>query len=268
VDLEDFHTGVRWQMAGVDAHLAVIERIERETLPGAAFLTAGSRSIAVAYDRKYGMRPVPICNTFPLPPTPPAPPPPHDSLRTYWFSQTIGPERGLENAIRAMGLANIPIELHLRGAPLDGYLENLRVLAAGAAPRLRIEAHPVAPPDQMIALCRGYDVGLSLESGTSQNAMLALSNKILTFLPAGLAAVMTDTPGQEPVIADLGDAAVVCAPGDVNRMAAGLRRWYVEPSTLGAAMNASWQAARRRWHWEHPADRGALLALVAAATAR
>jgi hypothetical protein len=267
VDLEDFHTGERWHGGGVDARLAVIERVEREVLPGAVFLTAGSAPIADAYDRKYGVRPVPICNTFSLPLTPPLPPPPHDSLRTYWFSQTIGPGRGLEDAIRAMGVANVPMELHLRGAALDGYVESLRALGARVALRLRMEVHPVAPPDQMIALCHGYDVGLSVEPASSENSTLVLSNKILTFLPAGLAVVMTDTLGHQAVMADLGAAAVVCAPGDTERLAAGFRRWYEEPSALRAAMQASWQAACRRWHWEHAADRGALLAQVAAATA-
>jgi hypothetical protein len=38
-----------------------------------------------------------------------------------------------------------------------------------------------------------------------------------------------------------------------------------EPSQLAAARHASWDAARTRWHWEHAAERGALLAVAAKA---
>ena len=52
-------------------------------------------------------------------------------------------------------------------------------------------------------------------------------------------------------------------PGDVASLAAGLRRWAEDKSRLARAKGAAWVAARRRWHWEHPEERGALLEAVA-----
>jgi glycosyltransferase involved in cell wall biosynthesis len=114
----------------------------------------------------------------------------------------------------------------------------------------------------MVDLCRGYDVGLSLEQGHVQNHALCLGNKALTYVLAGLAIVLTATPGQQPLAADLGEGALVYAPGDVATLAKGLRRWADDRAMLARARAAAWRGARERWHWEHHDERGALLAAV------
>ena len=95
-----------------------------------------------------------------------------------------------------------------------------------------------------------------------RNRLLCLSNKVLTYPLAGLASALTDTPGQRPVAEDLGTGALLLPIGDVDAFAAGLARWGRDPDALAEAKAASWQAATRRWHWEHPQERGALLGAV------
>ena len=80
---------------------AIAERVERLVLPGAAFLTTSSPMIADAYADKYGLRPRTIHNTFSLDLPDPWFPSEGVPLRFYWFSQTLGPGRGLEDFIRA-----------------------------------------------------------------------------------------------------------------------------------------------------------------------
>ena len=143
----------------------------------------------------------------------------------YWFSQTIGPRRGLEDVVRAMGRTSVPGELHLRGRADAEYLALLERLAERQAPLLKLVIHPPAPPDAMVALCAGYDVGLSVESPHVLNRELCAPNKPYTYLLAGLAVVLTDTAGQRPLAADLGEAAFSYRPGDVEALAKGLRRW-------------------------------------------
>ena len=54
-------------------------------------------------------------------------------LRLYWFSQTIGPDRGLEDVARAMGLAGVaPMELHVRGSWHGDYRQTLARVAGEA----------------------------------------------------------------------------------------------------------------------------------------
>ena len=265
LDLEDFHTAEQPDDESGRLANALAGRIESTVLPGAAFLTAASRSIAEAYGESYALAPpLTINNTFPLPAEPPSvAPTPGPGLRLYWFSQTVGPGRGLEEAVRSIGLADIPAELHLRGRPSPGYLESLTALASEVAPRLGVVRHAPAAPDAMVPLAHGYDVGLALEPGTPRNNGLALSNKAFTYMLAGVAVAFTDTPGQRSLARDLGEGALLYAPGDVEALAAGLRRWADDREALGRARATAWEAARRRWHWEHPEERGVLLEAVA-----
>jgi glycosyltransferase involved in cell wall biosynthesis len=263
LDLEDFHTGEQDDdEAGRLVH-ALLRRTEAAILPGAALLTAASRPIAEAYGAAYGLAPpVVIHNTFPLPATPPVLES-TERIRLCWFSQTIGAGRGLEDAVLAMGRTGLSGELHLRGRPAPGYLEGLGRLARSVAPGLTLVLHAPGSPDAMVESCRGHDVGLALEREPPPNRALCLTNKAFTYILAGLAVVLTDTPGQRLLARDLGEGALLYPPGDVEALAAGLRRWAEDKAALRRAKAAAWEAARRRWHWEHPDERGVLLEAVA-----
>jgi glycosyltransferase involved in cell wall biosynthesis len=263
LDLEDFFAGEHPddRPDGRRAN-ALAARIERAVLPGAAFLTAGSAAIAAAYRERYGVSAIPIHNTFPLPALPPAlAPSPGPGLRLYWFGQTLGPGRGIEDAVRAMAQARIPGEIRLRGVPAAGILEYLGELAAGA-PDLRIVPLEPAAPNRMVELCAGHDAGLAAEQAQPLNRNLCLTNKALTYILAGMPIAASATPGQTPLARDLGEGAFLYPPGDVTALARGLQLWAGDRERLGRARAAAWEAARRRWHWEHPLERGALLGAV------
>jgi hypothetical protein len=268
LDLEDFHSQEQEDDASGRLDNALAAQLESHLLPRARFLTAASQAIADEYRCRYRLAPVAIHNTFPLPASAPdVAPSAGDGLTLYWFSQTIGPGRGLEDVVRAMGLGAVAGALHLRGSADRAYLGGLRRLARETAERLEIVVHEPVAPDEMIGRSRGYDLGLALEQGQVLNRALCLTNKALTYMLAGLALVMTDTPGQRPLAADVGDV-LLYAPGDVPNLAKGLVRWAHDRTALARAKAAAWRAACRRWHWEHPAERGALLDTVAEALGR
>ena len=267
VDLEDFHGG---ETSGPDAPLvdALATRVERAAMRAAAFVTTSSEAIASAYHERDGIVAAVIHNTFALPLRPPDVSRVEPArLRIYWFSQTIGPGRGLENAIVAAGRAGFPGELALRGRPNVGYLEALTKLAALHAPQLELVHLEPAPPDAMVDCARRYDVGLALEGMDVRNRQIALSNKALTYILAGLAVAITDTPGQHPLAVDLGRAAARVPVDDVDALAAAFARWAGDPAELDCAKRTAWAAATRRWHWEHELERGRLLTLVREALA-
>jgi glycosyltransferase involved in cell wall biosynthesis len=264
VDLEDFHQA---EHAVTDAEGVFSNRLaqaaESIVFRDAAFLTTSSDAIADRYAATYGKRPLVISNTFPLP----AREPEFASvdgtgLRMYWFSQTIGPGRGLEDAVQAAGLAEINCELHLLGNPSGGYLDRLSSMAKERAPRLRVVHHAPQPPDRMVDMCRGFHVGLALELSEPLNRALCLTNKAFTYILAGLAVVFTDTPGQQALAMDLGPGAFMYSAGDIGKLAQGLRLWAEDPAQLLAARRAAWAAACRRWHWHHPEEEGVLLRAV------
>jgi glycosyltransferase involved in cell wall biosynthesis len=267
LDLEDFHSG---ETAGADAPLvdALATRVEHAVLPAAAFVTTASEAIAAAYRNRDGLHSTVIHNTFPLPARAPDPARrDSDCLRIYWFSQTIGPGRGLEDAILALGRAGVAVHLALRGRAQAGYFEAISALATTHAPRVELLHLPPAPPDSMVQLSAGYDIGLSLEQTTPTNRQLCLTNKAFTYILAGAAVVITDTPGQHALAVDLGRGAAIVPPGDIDALAGAFARWAGDPASLDCAKRTAWQAAARRWHWEHEAERGALLALVRRALA-
>ncbi len=265
LDLEDFHSA---EIGGSQAlrKTVMTNRIEDVVLPHAAFLTTSSEYIAEAYRQQYAVASSVVHNTFPLPAQSP------DftrvdaaRLRVYWFSQTIGPGRGLDEAVVALGQSGVSAVLALRGRDWGGYLDGLRRLAAERAPRLEVQHLQPAAPDTMVDLARGYDVGLALEQMVPLNRALCLSNKAFTYLLAGVAVILTDTPGQHAFGQDIGSAAVLVRPGDIEGLASVFRQWADNPSMLEAAKRAAWDAAVRRWHWDHPKECGVLLNLISAA---
>jgi hypothetical protein len=261
VDFEDLHCGEDGVARG-SAYNAQAERIMRDVARDAAFVTAGSSAIAAECETRFGRVAVPIHNAFSLPLARPSRSSESDVVRFYWFSQTIGPSRGLEDVIRAVGMLMLPCELHLRGVSANGYVDRLGAFASATAPALRVRVLAPAEPDAMVEACAPFDIGLATEQGHTPNNALALSNKALTYPLAGLPVVLTDTPGQRAFARDLGEGAVTYRAGDAEELASALHSWMTDRKARAIAGQASWEAARTRWHWEHPSECGELVACV------
>jgi glycosyltransferase involved in cell wall biosynthesis len=263
VDFEDFHCAEHESPEG-DLSNALARSVMRFASDGAAFVTAGSEAIARACGEDLDIPAVAINNVFPLPNASPSESHPRDAeFRVYWFSQTIGAGRGLEDIVRALGLTARPASFTLRGCPASGYAERLLALASAEAPRVRVLFEPPSAPEAMVDACRLFDLGVSAEQGHIRNRSLNLPNKATTYPLAGVPVAMTDTAGQAPLARDLGAGALVFAPGDVASLAEQIRPLMDDPDRLAEARAASWRAARTRWHWEHQLERGVLLRAVA-----
>jgi glycosyltransferase involved in cell wall biosynthesis len=251
-DAEDCHVG---QLVQDDRMRGVVERVEQRYLPDCDYVTASSPQIADAYRDAYGI-PTPRCvlNVFPKTQRPAAPRPRPQSLplTLYWFSQTIGPGRGLEDVVRAMGRTQADgTVLHVRGFWAADYERQLRQVAAeSGVTDERIVSHPVAAPDEMVRRCATYDIGLALEVGGTRNSDLALGNKLFTYLLGGQAILATRTTAQRWLLDHIGEAALGYDPGDVDTLAAHLRQWIERPDALAAARRASWACGDRRFNWE------------------
>lgn len=262
VDFEDFHCGEHSESDGAPAN-AVGREVMRVAANGAAFVTAGSQAIAEACIEQLGIPATPINNVFPLPAREPAfQRVDRDEFRVYWFSQTIGPDRGIEDMLIALGRTGQRASLNLRGVAVEGYVDHIGGLRSKAAPAVTVRMLAPAPPDQMVDDCRAFDLGLAAEQGSTINRALCLSNKAATYPLVGLPVAITDTPGQRALADDLGEGALRFAPGDSETLATQLHRVITDDGAYLRARRASWDAARRRWHWEHGSERGRLLRLV------
>ena len=81
------------------------------------------------------------------------------------------------------------------------------------------------------------------------NRDLCVTNKILTYLSAGLAIVATSTQGHRYVAHHAPDAIVCYAPDDTAGLAMTLKRWHDDRAALASARQASWRAGQERFYW-------------------
>lgn len=266
-DAEDFHSGEGTEGPGEALRMEMVRIVEGAWLPHCAHLTAAAPLIGEAYAAQYKVAmPETVLNVFPLDMAPAQPTParqPGAPLRTYWFSQTIGLDRGLQPFIQAMARTKTRIELELRGDDRWGHGETLTKLARDLGIADRVRVLPMAAPEEMVRLAAGYDLGLSLETDVTENRRLCLTNKIFTYLLAGVPVVMSDTPAQRALAPELGAASALVSLADPDGIAVALDRLA---DGLGQARAEALRLGRERYNWE--VEQGALLRSVASAFER
>jgi glycosyltransferase involved in cell wall biosynthesis len=253
-DAEDFHFGEYPDQPAWTRHRARVRSIEMRHLGKAAFVTAASPGIATAYEREYGISPpTVVLNVFPLKngvdvASPKGSTSPGPSL--YWFSQTIGPDRGLECAIEAIALSRMSPHLYLRGTPASGFEKELRALAR----RHRVEdrIHLLAPdiPSRMEMLASEHDLGLVSETGGTLNRQIALTNKQFSYLLGGIPLIMSDTPAHRMFAEEAEGAARLYRIGDPASLASVLDQLLGDPARLAAARATALHHARTRYNWD------------------
>lgn len=254
-DAEDFHSAETRETEESADERALITALERACLPSCSTFTAASPLIARAYRETYNLRmePVPVLNVFPLSQAPSVAPSclsPGSPLRLYWFSQTIGAGRGLEALVTALGRMTTPVSLHLRGLPAPGFREILQTLAKTRGWRGQIEFLPFGHADEMPRLAAGYDLGLSLEQRIPRNRDLCLTNKIFTYLLAGLPVALSATSAQDALRPELGDAALSLLLEDPEACADTLDSFARSAARRATARAAAWHLGQTRFNWD------------------
>ncbi|MEX2044702.1 MAG: hypothetical protein WD941_05060 [Opitutus sp.] len=253
-DAEDFHD------AETGDREASSDRIARrilhaKLLPGCTLFTAASPLIARHYAAAYGREPLTLLNVFPLAhaPVEPLAPRPISTDRPavlYWFSQTIGPGRGLEAVIRIVGRMHTPVVLHLRGFVSEDYRRKLQQVASRERHDPRLTFLPPGQPEEMARLAASADLGLSTEEKIPPNRDLCLTNKIFVYLLAGLPQLLSATSAQTALASELGESALLCDLDQPDAPAAQLDAFLSSPARIASARNRAWRLARDRFCWD------------------
>ena len=253
-DAEDFHLGEWPDGPAAEPNRSHLRAIEAAALPGCRYMTAASPEIARAYAQAYAV-PAPhiVLNSFPLYEAPDRPTAkgtadPGPSL--YWFSQVIGPDRGLECAIKAIARAASKPHLHLRGHVDAPYAGQLRSLAQREGVPERLHFLPSALPGELVRLAAGHDLGLCAEPGHTANNAFALSNKLFTYLMAGLPAILSDTPAQRAFAGSHPLATALFTAGDAVSLAASLDSLLQDPARLAQARACAFDLAQKTYNWD------------------
>jgi len=262
VDFEDWNSENIPPTQSRNPPLSLLRRNESAILHQAIYATTTSKALADGlYARYRGQRPEVITNSFPLPTLPIRQRrPPETPCALFWFSQTIGPGRGLEAFLAAYGRTKTPSSLTLLGQIHVDYRRHLLSLLPQNIQK-QVYFHGTVSPAELPSIIMQHDVGLALEESTTANKYLTISNKILQYLGAGLAVLATPSKGQLEVLSKSPQAGLLLDDlDDAQATATALDALFADPVTLGRRQQAARCLAESHYCWEREAPK--LLALV------
>lgn len=185
-----------------------------------------------------------------------------DIPSVHWFSQTIGPGRGLEVFFAAIREISTPFEVHLRGRMARDYVEAFERLVPGHV-RHRVYIHETVPNDVLLSRIAEHDIGLALETSERASRQLSITNKMFQYMQAGLAVIATDTKGQAEVFSREPMIGLIVANNDVNALRNALLTFLQNKDRLRDARTACVAAVRRTFCWEE--QRGTIIDCAARA---
>ncbi|MDP9077367.1 MAG: hypothetical protein M3O71_08100 [Bacteroidota bacterium] len=248
-DAEDFHR----QEVNDDTnsfHYKLCKLIEDKYLPQADYITGSSPLIARQYELLYNRLVPVLSNVFPkVIPSPVVNNNKDKPLKLFWFSQTIGPSRGLELIIDAIGSTKIAMELHLLGKPVDGYKGQLIQLAATAGINASMfYFYDPVPGEEIFKLAPKFDIGIASETGFCLNNKSALSNKLFTYLGCGLAVIASNTPAQSGLLNEYPQAGKIY--NDAAELTAILTQYHQNRELLFKTKNDALTVGQTELNWE------------------
>ncbi|MBR8835811.1 MAG: glycosyltransferase [Stigonema ocellatum SAG 48.90 = DSM 106950] len=167
----------------------------------------------------------------------------------HWFSQTIGPGRGLETLFQALPKLRTPVEIHLRG----NYPEIYRLYFEPLVPtewRHRLFIHPTVPNAELVSRIAEHDIGLAVECTDIPSRNLTVTNKLFQYLQAGLAVVASDTAGQQEIFSQQREIGRLIKSNNSSVLAQALNELLESSYELKTAKDAALRAAREQFCWE------------------
>ena len=269
VDMEDWFSEDLLPEARRERPIRLLKELEKNLLCHGVHSTCTSEAMADALVEAYGCRrPTVIRNVFPckdreqldgkwkdrpgmakwMPRNDPEAARPKEApVSIHWFSQTIGPGRGLETLFQALDGLKGNWELHLRGnlKGYEGWLE--RVCPAGVRGRLKV--HGLVVNEELLSRIAEHDIGYAGELGEPPSRNLTITNKFFQYLQGGLVVIASETAGQKEAAKEAGEAVFVFPLQKPGELRVGLEQLFNSPELLHARKQESW-AAGSRLSWE------------------
>lgn len=232
-DIEDWYSRdylVPWRP------VALLESAEQKALTRGVYVTCPSLAMSAAMKAAYkgALAARVIYNGFPLAESPSTIRPAAAGAQTstgnpsgptaptlIWFSQTIGPGRGLETLFEALKLTSRPLEVHLVGECVTGYESELETTFPREKGH-RLIVHPPVRHTDLPELISQHRIGLAVEQREPESRNKTITNKILQYLQAGVQVLATATDGQQEVAAHFTGSVKLVPPDDPAAWAAGL----------------------------------------------
>jgi glycosyltransferase involved in cell wall biosynthesis len=247
-DAEDFH---RNEGGNDENHIdrLIKTRLEKKYFPYLNYFSASSPLVSSAYNDLFPeLHPEIILNVFPSDKRVSKPRQNNDtSIKLFWFSQTIGHGRGLEEVIKALDTFDEGIfELHLLGQVNPSFKIN------GKA---RVHLHEPIPSEELIYFASQFDIGLAVETGVPLNRDICLTNKIFTYIQAGLCVVASDTRAQVQLFSQCPGIGKIYQKSNPQALAGTLSYFQQHRDELFNARSCSFDVAKHKLNWENESER-------------
>ncbi len=176
------------------------------------------------------------------------------TIKLHWFSQKIGPGRGLELLFQALHQLDLnsdySIEIYLRGQ----HSEETRYWVNSQVPnawRSHIFLESTVSNEKLLACTAQYDIGLALEQSTPPSRNLTITNKLFQYLQAGLAVIATPTAGQREILTQNPQVGALMLDFTPEAFVAVLEPLVRSPQRLIQAKRAARQKFEKHYAWEH-----------------
>lgn len=166
-------------------------------------------------------------------------------LKLFWFSQTIGPGRGLESFFNLITDFKVSLQIHLLGNVSLTYQGKLNTIFPK---QHQLFFHPLVGATELADKIALFDIGLALEPDTPLNTNLTISNKFFQYIQSGLPVIASQTAGQmeafEPFKPGFMLSQQLTGPETTE-----LEKWLNNPVELQAARERAVEASQV-YNWE------------------
>ncbi len=169
------------------------------------------------------------------------------SLKLFWFSQTIGLNRGLEILMEALIKINNPIiTLTLVGRVDDDFYLFLKNKYDSLSSTIHFAG--MIEPDMLPTFTSTFDVGLALEPIIPVNRDICLTNKVFTYLLAGNAIIYSNTKMQMQ-FNEITKTGVGFDVDDLEGLIECIR-FYLNTENLISQREYNYNIAKHKYNWE------------------
>lgn len=254
-DFEDWYSHDLLPEARRTRPVRLLEKYEKFALRHGVLAYTTSQAMAEALGRFAGSRaPEVLCNVFPNEDrktidgqrkdrTD------FDRLSLHWFSQTLGPGRGLEELAEALNQVEQPYELHLRGNCSQDYRAHINLIFRPGKNQ-QVLIHPLVSHNELLSRIAEHDIGLALEKNIPESRDLTITNKILQYLQGGLVVLASDTAGQKEVAAIAGESVHLFQNENVPDMFSGIVSLMNNKTGLALAKERAVRISKETLCWE------------------
>lgn len=249
-DAEDFH---RFEESDNITHLNVRAKIylENKYFRQLDYITTASPLITECYQQAYpDLTFETILNVFQKKNVY-APKKSSDNLKLFWFSQTVGRNRGLENIISALSALPFNVTLTLLGQLSQKDKQYFISIARNNAIDVkRILFMPPVEHNEIFRVANKHDIGLALEINTPMNRDICLTNKFFSYLSGGIAIVASSTQAQSNFLINHPNVGICFSSTEENSLANVLHFFNQNRERLKKAKIEANRLARTTYNWE------------------